>query len=295
MNKKDYIGKTFNNIVVLEDTSKRYKKGNVIVSALCPCGKKFDVLIADIKCGKARSCGCRYYDYIGKRFVNVEIVGVTDKKTRFKSPVVQVKCDCGKVFETDTHRLRHGTITSCGCKKISLGETINGIKIVSAAGYTSKRNKPTVNAICYCGTEFVVSIYDVVHGRTKSCGCLGRKMRVDRLSKLKGRLHPNYNHNMSDKERAGTRSLNGQPAFRDVVFLRDDFTCQKCFRRGGHMCAHHKNSWHWFKEGRTDPNNGITLCQKHHKEFHKIYGNKYNAAIQTDLYLMETYFPTAFI
>ena len=56
--------------------------------------------------------------------------------------------------------------------------------------------------------------------------------------------------------------------------------CQKCGKRQGDINAHHLNGYHWYKEGRTDVNNGVTLCSCCHKEFHEIYNNRNNTKEQ---------------
>lgn len=70
--------------------------------------------------------------------------------------------------------------------------------------------------------------------------------------------------------------------WRSDVFTRDDFICQECGRRGGHLHAHHIKSLSLIMELNDittfeqafecselwDINNGITLCNKHHWELH---------------------------
>ncbi|MFA5658627.1 MAG: NUMOD3 domain-containing DNA-binding protein [Oscillospiraceae bacterium] len=74
--------------------------------------------------------------------------------------------------------------------------------------------------------------------------------------------------------------------WRKSVFTRDDYTCQKCGKRGGGVLqAHHcktkfaeickKNNIITIEEARNclelwDIDNGITLCKKCHKEIHSI-------------------------
>src|ERR1035437_5619559 len=57
---------------------------------------------------------------------------------------------------------------------------------------------------------------------------------------------------------------------------RDDFTCQKTGIRGGNLVAHHINNYKDFPELRTSLENGITLSEKAHKEFHSKYGKTNN-------------------
>lgn len=71
--------------------------------------------------------------------------------------------------------------------------------------------------------------------------------------------------------------------WRSDVFTRDDFTCQKCFIRGGQLHVHHikhfsqiieDNNIQSLEEAKVcqelwNINNGITLCETCHKQEHK--------------------------
>ena len=53
---------------------------------------------------------------------------------------------------------------------------------------------------------------------------------------------------------------------------------------GGILVAHHKDSWNINKNKRFSILNGLTLCKKHHIDFHKKYGYGNNLAEQTNEY-----------
>ena len=90
---------------------------------------------------------------------------------------------------------------------------------------------------------------------------------------LRGENNPNYDSTISEEEREIRRNFDGYAYWRREVFKRDNFTCRICgYRRGGNLNAHHLDGYNWCKEKRTDINNGVTLCDNCHKEFHKIYG-----------------------
>jgi hypothetical protein len=68
--------------------------------------------------------------------------------------------------------------------------------------------------------------------------------------------------------------------WRKSVFERDNYTCQKCKKRGCGLEAHHIIPWSVDKKGWFDINNGLTLCKVCHskitKEFMKInWKNQY--------------------
>jgi 5-methylcytosine-specific restriction endonuclease McrA len=58
--------------------------------------------------------------------------------------------------------------------------------------------------------------------------------------------------------------------WRNKVFNRDGFTCQKCGdNKGGNLRAHHLLPWRYYPDYRYCMDNGITLCNKCHDEIHK--------------------------
>jgi hypothetical protein len=80
------------------------------------------------------------------------------------------------------------------------------------------------------------------------------------------------------------------PAYRQfvkAVFTRDKNKCVICKSRRK-LHAHHLNGWHWFPQGRYDPNNAVTLCGHRtgcHILFHQLYGKKLNTKQQFDQFL----------
>lgn len=61
--------------------------------------------------------------------------------------------------------------------------------------------------------------------------------------------------------------------WRARVFLRDDYTCQNCKKRGVYLQAHHIQSWSKYPKLRYEIENGLTLCRDCHKKTNN-YGNK---------------------
>jgi len=98
-----------------------------------------------------------------------------------------------------------------------------------------------------------------------------------------------YNRNLTEQERIDKRVYRGESIvkWRIDIFERDNYTCKSCSVRGGVVLhAHHLNGYHWFKEGRFDANNGITLCKYCHNSFHLEFGNKNNTKEQFEEFIM---------
>lgn len=62
--------------------------------------------------------------------------------------------------------------------------------------------------------------------------------------------------------------------WRLMVFGRDNFTCQKCDKRGCYIEAHHIKPFAIYPKSRFDVDNGITLCLDCHNKIPN--GNQYN-------------------
>lgn len=193
-----------------------------------------------------------------------------------------LKCKCGKEFEKVFGSFRKGQkqCKECGRKKGS-----------------EKLKKRVVVNCSQCGKEMEIIKRDTIynhhfcsqecHNKWKSIRMTGNKINEGRfltndikekISKAnKGRYlgsnSPRYNHDLTDEERERGRKILGYQEFIKEVYKRDNYTCQKCGdNKGGNLVAHHLNGYDTFKEQRTDVNNGVTLCNVCHKEFHSLYG-----------------------
>jgi predicted HNH restriction endonuclease len=86
---------------------------------------------------------------------------------------------------------------------------------------------------------------------------------------FEGKKNPNWKGGVST-ENEKQRKLLKYKLWRDSVFSRDNWTCQKCGKRGSsYLNAHHINPFYLYPELRFLISNGITLCSDCHKVFHK--------------------------
>ena len=119
-----------------------------------------------------------------------------------------------------------------------------------------------IRYLCECGREAIGYLGALRKG--VRCGC----------KVLKGEKNPNWNHTLSLKERERKRKYEEYWQWVKNVYERDEYTCQKCKLKGVKLHSHHINSYANFPEQRTDVNNGITLCEYCHRDFHWEYGYK---------------------
>lgn len=78
--------------------------------------------------------------------------------------------------------------------------------------------------------------------------------------------------------------------WRKRIFERDEYTCVKCGARSGsgsriELNAHHILNWRDNEDCRYDIDNGVTLCESCHQEFHSIYGKRNNSLQQIKEFL----------
>ena len=107
------------------------------------------------------------------------------------------------------------------------------------------------------------------------------------LSKLKKGTNCNFWKGGISKENEIIRKGIEIHLWREAVFARDNWICQKCKIRGGEIHPHHIYNFSDYKKLRTSIENGITLCKKCHQEFHKKYGVKNNIKEQLEEFLTQ--------
>lgn len=92
-------------------------------------------------------------------------------------------------------------------------------------------------------------------------------------ARLTGENNSLWNPNITNEERLIKRKYPEYKQWRNEIFERDNFVCQKCDQIGYKLNAHHLESYSNNKKLRITLLNGITLCEDCHKDFHHIYGN----------------------
>lgn len=171
---------------------------------------------------------------------------------------IEVFCEyCNKPFKKNKYAYEHSEHHFCSreCK--------------------DKYQEKEVEFICdYCGEQSTMIPYRFNRCKKHFCSNECKNAYQD------GKNHPRYDSSISEEDRNDKRQYSEYYQFRYATLERDNYICQSCGQRGDILVVHHLNGYHWFKEGRTDPDNAVTLCEECHRDFHNIYGNRNNTKEQ---------------
>lgn len=148
------------------------------------------------------------------------------------------------------------------------------------------------------GTKIIVKIQDLPDGcgmsvymECDNCGAQFKRIWRDHKTHdgliyckacsgvlRRGEKAYNWNPNLTEEDRIVGRDTRGIIDFKKRVMARDNYLCKVCGVKG--EVVHHLNGYNWCVEGRVNDNNGVTLCEKCHNNFHSIYGKGNNTKEQ---------------
>ena len=118
------IGEKFNNLIVLEKSSKK-TGGNSYYICKCDCGNVREAVGQRLTNGEIKACyDCskNFKDITGKKFGKLTVLNKTDKRALNREIIQHCKCECGNECDVVGTSLRNGHTTSCGCINYSIGE-----------------------------------------------------------------------------------------------------------------------------------------------------------------------------
>jgi len=102
---------------------------------------------------------------------------------------------------------------------------------------------------------------------------------------LKGKKNSNWKDGISSKNERIRKGMEFR-LWREAVFARDNYTCQRCGQKGWKLHPHHIFNFSTYLDLRFAIDNGITFCEDCHKEFHKKYGWENNTKEQLEEFLI---------
>jgi 5-methylcytosine-specific restriction endonuclease McrA len=188
---------------------------------------------------------------------------------------VKIKCPIHGIFEQiPSSHLRGRGCSKCSKRKLlSIDEFIKKAKI-------KHNNKYDYSLVKYNDCKSKIKIKCPIHGifeQNPNTHLYGSGCYKCYHENNKGVNNPSWNPNLTKEDRIKRRL--GFPELRlwkISIYERDNYICQKCKIRGYNLQAHHIHPWHSHENLRFDINNGLTLCQSCHQNYHSMYGKDQN-------------------
>jgi len=269
--------------------SRSYVSNNKSLDYICSCGSISKISFRSFSQGtRCRKCGSEKirkslnhsYGYVKKYFEERGCV-LLSKKYKNAFEIIDYVCVCGGKSKITFNNFQSGhRCYRCGVEKTSekIKLKYNYVKkyfdeqncTLLSKKYTN--NFTHLNYICECGRKSKASFATFKKGiRCKICSS----------EKRSGKNSVLWDPNITKEERLIRRNYKKYREWRKKVYKRDWWTCRKCkSRKDGDkykkINAHHIEGYDNNKELRLSIQNGITLCEKCHREFHKGYGYRNN-------------------
>ena len=192
---------------------------------------------------------------------------------------IKIKCEvCGKYINVPLNQYNRYKHHYCSveCKDKGQAEILKG---ENSPLYSRQKIKCS-----YCGKEILINPCRINLNEHTYCS---QDCRYKGWSKFySGENNPKYDKSISIEERQTKRQYLEYDEFIKKVLARDNYTCQCCGEHNNHMNVHHLDGYNWCKEKRTDIDNGVTLCEECHKNFHNIYGRGNNTSEQYEQWII---------
>ena len=183
----DETGHKYGHLTVIKPT--KTPDGRTGWLCKCDCGNTKIVRGSDLRRGRITSCGagCPYkhsYSYIdetGNKYGRLTVLYRSSKSLNQKV-YWHCRCDCGNECDVSSEQLRNGGTRSCGCLHNELlreqqtqdltGQRFGKLIAIKNTGEQDKNHNRIWLCKCDCGNYKKVSSVFLIHGNTKSCGCL---------------------------------------------------------------------------------------------------------------------------
>ena len=185
---------------------------------------------------------------------------------------IECKCIvCGKSFMKYKYDINIGRGKYCSnqCRFVANKKGLGGYKNVRGENHYLW-NGGKIKRICkFCKKEFSIAPSELAKkegsGNFCSKSCSGKYHS--------GSLSSSWRGGKTSKTRLLRNSIDALN-FRKDVMDRDNYTCQKCGKRGGKLNAHHIIPLSKDASLSGDITNGVTLCEECHKKEHQRINKK---------------------
>lgn len=257
---------------------------------IAQCGHRNQISYSKFAAGSGRICkkcskSVRYeYDEVFETFLREGCFLLEKEYQNCKQPLRFIaKCGHESIITFDDFLNSSRSKYCPDCQKIAHYTIEKIVKLfenehckVLDTAYIPKKK---IHYIARCGHEHAIDLSKFLNGQGAEC---------PKCSRPKGEQHFAYNPDLSDEDRIRNRDLYEYIFWRKAVFNRDNYICTACgYANGGRLVAHHVESYGTCPEKRFLVENGITLCDKCHKEFHKNYGYGRNTQKQFEEWMQQ--------
>lgn len=188
---KSIAGQRFGKLIAVEETEGRGAGGSVVWRCVCDCGNEILSTRAQLIKGYRKSCGCMSHptlkDYVGKQFGQLTVVEYAGKEKGMHR--WRCLCSCGKSTVVGQSLLQSGKTKSCGCLARPKAKDLKGKQFGQLTVIRFEENREgryLWRCHCACGNETVVQQYNLISGKTKSCGCLQSRIILDTMQFVDG-------------------------------------------------------------------------------------------------------------
>lgn len=276
------IGKALVIELIGEKSTGKYRSLKVY-KCLCDCGEECMLSREQLTRNGSPACkkcsrNHRFIDLSGRKFGKWMVI---ERDISSKEKVSWMcECECGNKKSLIPSVLKNGHSKSCGCfwKEVMRKERIDliGRKFGRLLVIGRADRKGKWECECDCGKRTIVYAPSLYSGSSKSCGCI----RVENLS---GENSIFWKGGITDETRQLKHSYKFQ-RWSKLIKRRDNKECKKCFSKEK-LHAHHIINYSFDPSMALVIDNGITLCETCHKEFHRINGVKENNKYQLNIFL----------
>lgn len=227
------------------------------------CGKSFEAPERLVKQGRAKDCSLEC-SYASRRITKrrqierlCEHCGKSFSVTQSKAAAGYGKYCSRECF----HPKKSGICKNCGCEFV--------VPITSNRQYCSRQCANTSIEKQEQASDQIIERWGDPQKREVLMIAIRKRSDSPEWKSAahfqKGELHPRYNGNHKARAESGRYEYKKWHA---EVLKKDNYTCQKCGKRGGRLQSHHIKEWAKFPELRFDVNNGIAVCEDCHIAIH---------------------------
>ncbi|MGM0836046.1 MAG: HNH endonuclease [Bacillota bacterium] len=277
--------------------SEEYKGKDIPVEFICKCGNRGTITWNNLRngslcleCGKKKAASSRDYKLLTRKNNDRTFKRITELFKSYGCELLEeeylgqkvahkFKCSCGNISTKKIPAFRVTPICEiCVTKKrrerisktLLPFEEVASVFLNANCTLLSREYKgwnDTLRFICSCGNE---------GAKTFAAFRQNPECRKCSFSFMRGENNWRWDSNLSDQERESNKSRASFPEQKQwklAVYKRDGFSCRSCgSSESNTLRAHHLDSYNWCTEKRTDVNNGVTLCEDCHVDFHGKYG-----------------------